>query len=125
MKQKKTTETVKENKLKVGQTFMRTSTMEDCNKAFIIAATSDEKRREGDDRKSLVPDFVALMRRVIELGGRGSFAFSDVVREAKYLNLDVNTQLRPLFNRYVETFVALHKLEPIESLDEQVYLILN
>lgn len=93
--------------------------LREANDGFVSASKNKDNVVE-----PAVAAFMTIITRCLALS-RGYLAFSDVIRESKAFELDVQTQLRPLWEKYTECMINWNKLEPIQSLDEQLYLIVN
>ena len=66
--------------------------------------------------------FLSIMDRTIELS-RSTLSFSSVVANSKAFDIDVQNILLPLFKQFTEVCTLLGAIEPIASIDEQIFSI--
>jgi hypothetical protein len=109
---------------KVGQTFIPSTPLEDCNAAFVGIVEGKRKTKSGEAPQTYAQVFLNCVRC---LSAARSFTYTDLLRGSKWAEDKIpREEMKRLFELWTDALEKLNKLERLDSslscYDEDVFL---
>ena len=88
---------------------------ESCKKAFIAKVAWKAKDNGSNANQHAVNEFITIMDRVLALANGNTFGLSEVIRESKGVELDIEKEVKPLFAKWCEVMEDKNKICRLQS----------